>query len=524
MVLNVRYGSKESKPYRLGTNQGVMVVRSKSYRLPLHADLTPEARTALDDLKPLMSIPRAGIQLFEHQGGRRALSRTRKLLRNEKDVRFAGSALKDPSSGVPVIYSENAFVKFRKSANARRCLRLLKKYKLSVKRELTYGGPTYFVEAAEGTGKEIFSITSDLLDEDEVELCHPELMRKLSFRQAFPQQWHLRKTTIDSKVINAHANVEAAWAVTVGKGISIAIIDDGFDRQHEEFQSAGKIVSPWDATRKSNDPSPGTGDEHGQACAGVACADGLRGASGVAPGARLMPIRLASALGSQDEADALVWAADHGADVISCSWGPADGSWWDPTDPAHQQVTPLPDSTRLAIEHALNRGRDGKGCVIVWAAGNGNESVDNDGYASNPNVITIAACNDKGVRSSYSDTGRAVWCSFPSSDGNPSLTPGIWTTDLQGTAGYNDGNLKKGDAAGNYTNSFGGTSSSAPGAAGVAALVLSKNPGLSWQQVKDILKRCCDQIDTAGGQYDATGHSPLYGYGRLNAKKAVDMA
>jgi len=237
-----------------------------------------------------------------------------------------------------------------------------------------------------------------------------------------------------------------------------------------------------------------------------------------------MPIRLASALGSQDEADAVVWAADHGADVISCSWGPPDGDWWDPTDPLHDQAVPQPDSTRLAIEHALNHGRGGKGCVIVWAAGNGNESVDKDGYASNPNVIAVAACNDKGERSAYSDTGRALWCAFPSSDGNPSLTQGIWTTDLSGAAGYNDGHVKKGDASGHYTNSFGGTSSSAPGAAGVAALILSKNPQLPWQQVKDILKRCCDQIDKAGGKYDASGHSTLYGYGRLNAKKAVDLA
>ena len=49
------------------------------------------------------------------------------------------------------------------------------------------------------------------------------------------------------------------------------------------------------------------------------------GASGVAPEARLMPIRLAAVLGTQAEAEAFVWAADHGADVISCSWGPLDG-------------------------------------------------------------------------------------------------------------------------------------------------------------------------------------------------------
>jgi len=256
----------------------------------------------------------------------------------------------------------------------------------------------------------------------------------------------------------------------------------------------------------------------------VACANGQFGATGVAPGARLIPIRLASGLGSQAEAEAFVWAARNGADVISCSWGPADGAWWDPNDPAHRQVVPLPDSTRLAMDYAINQGRSGKGCVIVFAAGNGNESVDNDGYASYSRVIAVAACNDQSKRSAYSDFGQAVWCSFPSNDGRPSLTPGIWTTDRSGGLGYNQGTTQKGDPSGHYSNSFGGTSSACPGVAGVAALVVARNPALRWDQVREILRQSCIRIDTAGGSYDADGHSPLYGYGRVSARKAVELA
>jgi subtilisin family serine protease len=87
--------------------------------------------------------------------------------------------------------------------------------------------------------------------------------------------------------------------------------------------------------------------------------------------AKLMPIRLASQLGSQAEANAFVWAADHGADVISCSWGPEDGEWTRPEDPLHNRRAPLPDSTRLAIDYAVIQGRAGKGCVVLFAAGNG---------------------------------------------------------------------------------------------------------------------------------------------------------
>jgi subtilisin family serine protease len=253
-------------------------------------------------------------------------------------------------------------------------------------------------------------------------------------------------------------------------------------------------------------------------------------------------------LGSQAEADAFAWAADNGADVVSCSWGPMDGDWWDAFDPAHRAFVPLPDNTRLAIEHALKNGRGGKGCVICWAAGNGNESVDNDGYASHPGVIAVAACNDRGRRSAYSDTGQALWCAFPSDDAvldatatvpqpppaggawdedHPApRTPGIWTTDWSGRNGYNrGGSTAAGDRAGNYTNSFGGTSSATPGVAGVAALVLAMNPGLHHEEVKDILKRGCDRIDKVNGQYDpGTGHSRFYGYGRVNASKAVKLA
>jgi subtilisin family serine protease len=305
----------------------------------------------------------------------------------------------------------------------------------------------------------------------------------------------------------------------------IAIVDDGIDIEHAEFASAGKIVAPQSLTRpRGPDPRPGDGDNHGTACAGVACADGRHGASGVAPDAKLMPLRMVSGLGSMDEADAFAWAADHGADVISCSWGPRDGRWWDEHDPVHQEVTPLPDSTRLAIAYAIEHGRDGKGCVITWAAGNGNESVDNDGYAAHDRVIAVAACNDMGTRSAYSDMGKALWCAFPSSNGEPSLTPGIWTTDRTGAEGYNPGDESLGDEAGGYTNSFGGTSSACPGVAGVAALVLAVNPELTWSEVRDVLRGCCDRIDEAGGAYDADGHSRLYGFGRVNAARAVELA
>lgn len=532
-MVQVQYGGKQGQPQQYEISPDCVVVRSHD-RSPIlrqniyeATPMMPETLEVLSQFEIVSRFPDAGVEVLcakAPQPDENLRDTARAALKAEPNIQFAGRVLVDPVANQPVVYTENLFVKFEDDEDDATCEAILQRYGLTIKRQLDYAANAYFVSAPEGTGLAVFDIAAQLLQEEAVEFCHPELVSELRKRKVFPQQWHLKPTTIGGQLVDASANVEPAWELSTGNGVTIAIIDDGVDLEHEEFRSTNKIVAPRDVTRQSDNPRPVQSDNHGTACAGVACANGNFGASGVAPSARLMPIRFVSALGSQAEADAFVWAARNGADVISCSWGPPDGRWFDPNDPLHNQVVPLPDSTRLAIDFAINNGRNGKGCVILFAAGNGNESVDNDGYASYRNVIAVAACNDKNQRSAYSDFGKAVWCSFPSSDGRPSLTPGIWTTDRSGRAGYNSGTALQGDVAGNYTNSFGGTSSACPGAAGVVALVLGRNPNLRWDQVREILRQACDRIDSANGNYDATGRSPLYGYGRLNARKAVELA
>jgi len=342
------------------------------------------------------------------------------------------------------------------------------------------------------------------------------------FKGIHPMQWHLTKTKIGTQVVDAHVNIENAWKHTKGKGIVIAVIDDGIDIDHPEF--AGRVVFPFDTTLNIDDPRPKFQDDnHGTACAGVALAAGLPdGASGVAPEAQLMPIRLRSGLGSMAEANAFVWAADKGAHVISCSWGPTDGEWWNPMDPVHQRQTVLPDSTRLAIDYAVKKGRKGKGCVVLFAAGNGNEDAGNDGYASYKRVIAVCASNDRSTRSVYSDFGKAVWVSFPSGDygWQPFQHPAPFSKGLRTTDRSHDG----GYAADSYVDSFGGTSGACPGVAGVAALMLAVNPNLTALQVKNLLKVSVQKIDKDKGQYDAKGHSIWYGFGRVDAGIAVEGA
>jgi subtilisin family serine protease len=533
----VKFGHKDEPAAQFRKSDDLIAIRTRSKRSATAIPVPSAVSAELSGGQLVLSFPEVGVEVYRVPTGteHRSLNERKAALRSLPDVRFAGGVLVDEQSGEPVIYTENLFIKFIDTADPEECKTIIREAGLTIKEEVTYAANAFFVAAPEGTGEQVFEIALSLLNRDDVEYCHPEVVRKRSLRAISSQQWHLKSTIVNGITISASANVEAAHQITQGEGITIAIIDDGVDIDHPEFTSSGKLVASRDATRNSNDPRPkddlGQPDNHGTACAGVACADGSFEASGVAPRAKLMPIRMVSGLRSQQEANAFRWAADNGADVISCSWGPEDGAWFDPNDPRHNRRVFLPASTKLAIDYATTQGRGGKGCVILFAAGNGNESVDNDGYASYERVIAVAACNDQGKRSVYSDFGNAIWCAFPSGDFGYSpfshpepLTTGIWTTDRTGNPGYNQGFLVNGDATGNYTNSFGGTSSSCPGAAGVAALVLAINPNLRWQEVKDILKRSCDKIDPSGGLYDANGWSKYYGYGRLNAETAITLA
>jgi subtilisin family serine protease len=527
----VHFGTKDEPGIDLKESTDMIAVRTRSKRSIQQRGAVP-LPTAADvvDGELVASFDDAGVEVFRVPPAARSVDDRKKSLRAAPDVRFAGSVLVN-KAGEPVVYTENIYIRFKDDADADACESVIRDAGLTVKQRLDFADNAYFAEAPEGTGQQVFDIANKLLKRADVVYCHPELVQVRALKQIFPPQWHLKETTIGSVSVKAHANVEAAHAITQGSGITIAVIDDGCDLLHQEFSSSGKIVSPRDASAQTNDPRPKSGDNHGTACSGVACASGIEGASGVAPLARLMPIRLASGLGSMREAEAFKWAADHGADVISCSWGPADGKWFDPADPVHTRFVALAASTRDAIDYCVTNGRGGKGCVIFFAAGNGNESVEMDGYASYQNVIAVAACNDTGKRSVYSDFGDAIACAFPSSDfghvpfSHPEpLTTGIWTTDRSGPSGYNSGDINSGDAAGDFTNDFGGTSSSAPGAAGVAALVLAANSSLRWTDVRDILKRTCDKIDPGAGAYDGAGHSKFYGFGRLNAEAAVKAA
>ncbi|HUW18268.1 MAG TPA: S8 family serine peptidase, partial [Sedimentisphaerales bacterium] len=340
----------------------------------------------------------------------------------------------------------------------------------------------------------------------------------------FASQWALNNTGQDPPAGTPDADMDPpeGWGTETGASdIVIAVIDSGVDIDHEDLASKiwtnevelngesgvdddenGYIddIHGWNFESGTNDPR-GT-YYHGTACAGLAAADtnNAKGVAGVSWATRVMPLRIGT-LGpiTSAAADALDYASNNGADVLTNSWG----------------VSPNADLTD-AITHAKNNGREGKGCPIIFSSGNYNGPV---AYpATLTQTIAVGASDhyderwdvDSGDGSNF---GGELDVVAPTGWGSQAAVI-FWTTDITGSAGYNWGSTAMGDAAGNYTKWFGGTSAAAPQVAGLAALILSRNPHLTADQVQSIIESTAD--DRAQPGWD-----PYYGWGRINAHRAV---
>ena len=314
------------------------------------------------------------------------------------------------------------------------------------------------------------------------------------------------------------ANAQAAWNASQGFGsatVIIAIIDSGVDLDHPDLTLVtGYDYGDNDANPDDNSASPG----HGTACAGVAAAKANNGigACGIAAGCKVMPLKVANSAGSMYFSaiqNALYYAANNGARIISMSLGAAISS-----DPA----------TDTAILYAYNAG-----CVILAATGNENKSTIS--YpAINTYVIGVGAaspCGDRKRSSSlssecnpgvytdprgYTCDGERWWGSNYGSTTKDAagavdiLAPTILaTTDIAGSGGY---------TSGDYNLFFNGTSCSTPYAAGVCALIKSKNP--TWTPAQIRAQLTSTAIDIVNVEA-VSGWDRYSGYGMVNAEAAV---
>lgn len=449
-------------------------------------------------------------------------------------------------------------IQFADNVNAATQEAIAKAVGLKLVRPLEGIPNTFIFELTRECQENPIKIANRLMRTEEVLIAEPNIITETQAHyrpkdSLYYKQWYLNHTGGAQLAANSHINVESAWDITRGlRSVVIAITDDSIDLNHPDFQGLGKIVAPRDLKDKDFLPLPGTAeDNHGTSCAGVALAEeNGNGIVGVAPGCAMMPIRTTGYLDDQSIEDLFDWASTKSASVISCSWG------------ASAVHFPLSLRQRAAVTRAATQGRQGKGCVIVFAAGNSNRPTDDtvnetgwpnnvisgrtqwlSGFATHPDVIAVSASTSLNKKAAYSNWGKSISVCAPSNNAPPGIwlpetgyiatAPqitqslnglGVFTTDRVGAAGYDQSD---------FTGYFGGTSSACPVVAGVAALVLSANPDLTAKQVKQILEQTADKIVDSDpdpqlgiklGTYDANGHSQWFGYGKVNAGKAVAYA
>ncbi|MDR2968333.1 MAG: S8 family serine peptidase [Tannerellaceae bacterium] len=357
----------------------------------------------------------------------------------------------------------------------------------------------------------LLSKANAIYESEMVDWCHPDFIANIEKNtndQYFPYQYYLKNTGQSGGTAGIDINAEAAWTISTGAGIRVAVIDDGVEA-HDDLP--GRVLNgytPRNPNGNNNNggngrpypaiinPHNGLDVGHGQACAGIiAASHNTMYTAGVAPGVQIIPANIFYGGESASDIAAAIeyaWNPNKGnADVISNSW-----SYSAPVDAITRQ-----------IDNAINQGRlrNGarRGCVVVFASGNSGGGVSYP--ASLSNVIAVGAVNKNGTVWNYSCRGYELDVVAPSGNAGKNMGD-VYTLDRMGNYGYESGN---------YTWRFGGTSAAAPQVSAIAALVLSVNPNLTNQQVVNAITKSADRYPYSNNEY---------GYGLVNALGAIGMA
>ena len=291
------------------------------------------------------------------------------------------------------------------------------------------------------------------IDFAELDVLHPPLDTSADDLY-FSGAWHL--TTM---------NAPAAWDLSRGDGVIVAVLDSGVDPSQPDLQ--GQLVPGWNVYDNNSNTSDVYG--HGTKVAGVIAAasnNGL-GVTSLAWNTRIMPVRISSANGSaytSTIANGLTWAADHGARVANISY----------------QVSGI--STIISAAKYMKA----HGGLVCASAGN---YGDNMSTTPTDAIITVSATDSGDNLAGWSSYGEVVDVAAPG--------VGLWTT-------LNGGGFGK----------VSGTSFSSPATAAVVALVMARNPSLSPDQVEAV-------IESTAADLGAPGKDIYFGYGRVDAGAAV---
>ncbi|MBT5737207.1 MAG: PKD domain-containing protein [Planctomycetes bacterium] len=418
-------------------------------------------------------------------------------------VEFAGPVLGYQEA--VMIPRPEVIVTFDGSADDEEIRNVIRQSGLRFLKEFPAIDPTYML-GFEGPTSIGFEIADALTELEEVWVAEPNFIHDLPEMATpndplFPDQWDMQNTGQTGGTIGADMKAAAAWDISTGSSsIVVAVIDEGVDVNHADLQA--NMVAGYDAV--TADPTPGgipgnanSTDGHGTCCAGIIAAVGNNGigVAGVTWNSKIMPVRIGFGnYWTQTDwlVDGLTWPVDHGADVLSNSWGGGSAS----------------SAIQNAIAYGNTNGRGGLGCPVFFASGNDNSAVSYP--ALYPESIAVGASSPCDERKSPSSCDGETWWGSNYGSSLDFVAPGPLTTtvDISGSGGY---------SSTDYTSSFNGTSSATPHAAGAGALLLAVAPGLTHDQVRTYMRQTAD--DQVGPpSEDTAGFDNYMGYGRINCE------
>jgi subtilisin family serine protease len=422
-------------------------------------------------------------------------------LNAESDVKKAMPVFK--SGNKKVIATNKILVGFDNN-NSKEINKLMDKFSLT-KIEDSYN--EFLFEIPEDS--DVFTTVQQLAKEPIVNYAEPDFVTigsnsSRNLKSNLPNPLHNIDDNADlsgQQYVIKITQADEAWKLQKGnRKIRIAILDEGVEMTHPDFKEV--IEKSFDATDGDTFQEPNSWDGHGTACCGLAAARHKSfGVKGLSSGCSVFAVRLAySNVPNGDWVtsnsiikNAIDWSWESGADILSNSWGGGTPS----------------NAISAAFERARTKGRKGKGCVIVIAAGNEDAIVAFPGTLKD--VLTVSASNEYDEpKTKTSRDGEYWWgsCFGPEVD---IAAPGVHnlTTDITGIKGYNKHY--------NYTD-FNGTSSATPIVSGIAGLILSANPHLTEEEVRTVIKETADKV---GNFPYYQGHNDRMGFGRINAFKAI---
>ncbi|KAE9538815.1 hypothetical protein AGLY_005397 [Aphis glycines] len=329
----------------------------------------------------------------------------------------------------------------------------------------------------------------------------------------WPDMWYFQDIRTNEKDPVLDMNIVPVFfelGIT-GHGVNITVPDDGLEWTHPDILPKFNPDVSWNYISNNNEIMPdrdGNGGyrSHGTRCAGeiIMQPDNDVCGVGTAYGASLGGIKFLDD-GSTDtrEAKVLKYALNYVC-IYSNSWGPADTGTF---------MEHLTDFVKRSLSKGIHQGRDGKGAIYVFAAGNGKTEGDNcacDGYVNSIYTIVIASCDDSGHVAHYSERCASIMATAYSGSGQEK---NVLTTDVKGKC----------------TASHTGTSAAAPLVSGIIALALSANPELSWRDIQHLIAwtaQVAPLSDNYGWNRNKAGffYSVDFGFGLVNAYRLVQEA